>query len=464
MIVLRYEVLDSRALELLCNTGYLKAYKSTIDRGMYLDYEVPRRILGFKMRINTYSKGIYSSGVGSNYLSVLIGEDKNNPRDFISIQELNLFDYENLIKIVNPSPINKDKLHFDFIDAATGGELKNKSCKSSYSDSYGEEVSITVNSLTQGDIKYTLRRFSGVYNFIKRYLDMPINSKILDIHPDAFDLDYKYDILNLSNSVPIMSLDIDPNFKMHPIVSLILKYMPSGLEVKIRGLKGIQIVRAVYYDGSIQIENNERFFGIGDYKLLLNDHRDLIHTLDAGNRFYFLIRTLYERDMMYQKRIKNSNMYELIPNKYYTLFEYEPLEVKEDVVVGRSLFLNNSLTRTDRFEEKPMQEIYEIIKSDIENNSTIVEQVEPLFSKVPSFIFYILEYKLHKDKMTTNMKSYTFYYDDFGKMLLYENINDPGLNSFAVSNTTYQYLYNLQIDFKEYKDKFKGFIEYKIQE
>ena len=111
-----------------------------------------------------------------------------------------------------------------------------------------------------------------------------------------------------------------------------------------------------------------------------------------------------------------------------------------------------------------MQEIYEIIKSDIENNSTIVEQVEPLFSKVPSFIFYILEYKLHKDKMTTNMKSYTFYYDDFGKMLLYENINDPGLNSFAVSNTTYQYLYNLQIDFKEYKDKFKGFIEYKIQE
>lgn len=464
MLVLRYEIFNARNLELVCNTGYLKAHKSTIERDKYLNYEKPQKVLGFKMRINSYSKGIYSSNVGSDYIRILTGEDKHNPSNQILIQDLYLFDFENLARFVNPSNIDKDKVYVNLIDAATGGEIKNNPTMFKYSDSFPDEVTVTVADVSKGDVKYTLRKFSGMYTLIKRYLDLYTDNEVLDIHPDAFDLDNKYNILNIDSSLPFIDLNLDLNFKMHPIVSLILKYMPSGLEVKIKGLKDVQVVRAVYYDGSIQIENDERFFGIGDYKLLLNDYKDLVNVLDAGNRFHYLLRTLYERDMMYQRRIKNSNSYELITNRYYTLFNYEPLRLEGDVVVGKSLLINTSLTRSEKFEGTSIQGIFESIRSSIKTNSTILEPEEPLFPKNTSYIFYVLEYKLHKDKMTTSMKSYIFGYDDFGTMMIYRNISDPGLNSFAVSNTTYQYLYNLQIDFKEYKDKFKGFIEYKIQE
>ena len=311
---------------------------------------------------------------------------------------------------------------------------------------------------------YYLNYNNGLYSLFNRDKNF---SYYKDFNPELCDFANKYLLFNKKELKINFYFPEDPNFKIHPITPIILKYMETELKVKVYDSASLETVTEVYLDGSIKILGSNRFYPVGTYKIQLYNYLDLPETHDINSK-YLIAKSIFPAEVTLKEVMTDEDNLRLTYNKSRKnkLRFLHPFYADGDVLRTKLVVVPRSISKVSKFKNNSdNSQIADIVIDDLKSNPKIIKKEEYKglidYELMADSTVLIIDLAILEGKYFIKTSSAYLEYDNDNRLTVIIDEGDLDVREVANCTNLVDYvLHHQKVDYRGYAKKFPQSIEY----
>lgn len=311
---------------------------------------------------------------------------------------------------------------------------------------------------------YYLNHNYGLYSLFNRDNNL---SYYKDFNPELCDFANKYLLFKKKEIKINFYFPEDPNFKIHPITPIILKYMETELKVRVNDSASLETVTEVYLDGSIKILGSNRFYPVGTYKIQLYNYLDLPETHDINSK-YLIAKSVFPAEITSKEVMTDEDNLSLTYNKSRKnkLRFLHPFYADGDILRTKLVVIPRSISKVSKFKNNSNNsQIADIVTEDLKSNPKVVKKEE--YKELLDYEFMadstvlIIDLAILEGKYFIKTSSAYLEYDNDNRLTVIIDEGDLDVREVANCTNLVDYvLHHQKIDYRGYAKKFPQSIEY----